>query len=194
LTTGEGLRARKRRETRLRIIEAGIRLFIDRGYEAATLDEIAAAAGISRRSFFHYFRSKDEILLSLQASMGERIASAVRAAPPGPRPIETVRDAIAAIVATYPAEEMIAIDRIMRSSAAVQARKQASYVEHEATLLAALRERWPEPERAAGLRLVALLAIGAVRLATDTLSREGGARPLDVLVCEAFEALEAEVR
>ncbi len=194
MTTGEGLRARKRRETRLRIIEAGIRLFIDRGYEAATLDEIAAAAGISRRSFFHYFRSKDEILLSLQASMGERIASAVRAAPPGPRPIETVRDAIAAIVATYPAEEMIAIDRIMRSSAAVQARKQASYVEHEATLLAALRERWPEPERAAGLRLVALLAIGAVRLATDTLSREGGARPLDVLVCEAFEALEAEVR
>ncbi len=64
-TPRQGVRERKRRETLQRITDAGIRLFVEKGYEATTLDEIAAAAGISRRTFFYYFKSKDEILLSL---------------------------------------------------------------------------------------------------------------------------------
>ena len=52
-------------------------------------------------------------------------------------------------------------------------------------LFAALRERWPEPERETGLRLVAMLAIGAMRLSFDALSREGGKRPLTELLHES---------
>ncbi|MGE0394761.1 MAG: TetR/AcrR family transcriptional regulator, partial [Vicinamibacterales bacterium] len=58
----EGLRERKHRETRRRIADAGLRLFLDRGYDGTTVDAIAAEAGISRRTFFSYFKSKDEIL------------------------------------------------------------------------------------------------------------------------------------
>lgn len=189
----EGLRERKRRETRQRITDAGMRLFIEQGIDATTIDQIAAAAGISRRTFFHYFTAKDEILLSLQSGMGAMIAAAVRDAPHGKRPIDAVRDALVQVCATIPAADMIAIDRLMRASAAVQARKQASYVQHEQDLFAALRERWPQPGRETALRLVAMLAIGAVRLATDTLSREGGKRPLAELLDEAFDALETEL-
>ena len=60
----EGLRERKRRQTLQRIAEVGLSLFLRKGYEATTLDEIAAAAGISRRTFFYYFKSKDEVLLA----------------------------------------------------------------------------------------------------------------------------------
>lgn len=189
----EGLRERKRRETLKRITDAGMCLFIEKGYEATTLDDIAAEAGISRRTFFYYFKSKDDILLSLQSGMGDMIVDALQHAPRDRRPLDAIRDAIVKVCAAVPADDMIAIDRLMRSSEAVQARKQASYIQHERALFAALRERWPEPERETGLRLVAMLAIGATRLASDALSREGGKRPLTELLHEAFDALESEI-
>jgi AcrR family transcriptional regulator len=188
------LRERKRRETLQRITDAGICLFIEKGYEATTLDAIAAAAGISRRTFFYYFKSKDEILLSLQSGVGDMIVDALREVPRDKRPLEAIRDAVVKVCALIPADDMIAIDRLMRSSEAVQARKQASYVQQEKALFAALRERWPDPQREAGLRLVAMLAIGAMRLASDAFNREGGRRPMVELLHEAFDALEAEIR
>jgi AcrR family transcriptional regulator len=189
----EGVRERKRRETLQRITDVGIGLFIKRGYDATTLDEIAAAAGISRRTFFYYFKSKDEILLSLQKGIGDMLVSALREAPQEMRPLEAIRYAVVKVCALVPADDMIVIDRLMRSSAAVQARKQASYIEQEKAVFAALRERWTSAERESGLRLVAMLAIGAMRLATEAFGREGGKRPIVDLLNEAFDALEAEI-
>ena len=54
------------RKTLERIAETGLKLFSRNGYEATTLDAIAEAAGISRRTFFYYFKSKEEILLDWQ--------------------------------------------------------------------------------------------------------------------------------
>ncbi len=189
----EGLRARKRRETMKRITDAGIRLFLDRGYEATTLDDIAAAAAISRRTFFHYFKSKDDILISLQSGMGTMIVNAIGKAPPGLQPLQAVRDAVLEVCAAVPPDDMLAIDRLMRSNETVQARKQASYVEHERTLLAALRERWPAPEREPALKLVAMIAMGAIRLSTEAFNQEAGARTMPTLLRETFGALETEL-
>lgn len=189
----DGLRERKRRETLQRITDAGMALFIAKGYEATTIDEIAVAAGISRRTFFYYFKSKDDILLSLQSGMGAMIADAVRRAPDTMRPFDAIREAVVVVCASVPTDDMIVIDRLMRSSEAVQARKQASYVQHEQALLAALRERWPERQSEMALRLVAMLAIGAIRLSTETFHSEGGQRPIEAVLLEAFDALEAEI-
>jgi AcrR family transcriptional regulator len=190
---GEGLRERKRRETLQRITEAGTRLFIAHGYEATTLDAIAAEAGISRRTFFYYFKSKDEILLAMQGGLGEMLAAALAQEPAEDRPIRAVRDAMVRISAAYDPAEMLVLDRLMRSSETVMARKQASYVQHEATLFSALRERWPQPGRETALRLVAMLSIGALRVSLETFNREEGRRPIAVVLNEAFDALEAEL-
>jgi len=176
-----------------RITDAGIRLFLDRGYEATTLDDIAAAAAISRRTFFHYFKSKDDILISLQSGMGTMIVNAIGKAPPGLQPLQAVRDAVLEVCAAVPPDDMLAIDRLMRSNETVQARKQASYVEHERTLLAALRERWPAPEREPALKLVAMIAMGAIRLSTEAFNQEAGARTMPTLLRETFGALETEL-
>lgn len=185
-----GLRERKRRETEKRIVDTAVGLFIRQGYDATTLAEIAAAAGISRRTVFNYFASKDDILLSLESETGDRLAARVLAEPDDKDPLEAVRDAIVAELARYPAGEMIAIDRLMRSNPAVQARKLASYVAHERTLFAAMREKWPAPEREPSLRLVAMMAIGALRLSLEAFGREGGARPVGDILRETFAALE----
>lgn len=192
-TPSEGVRERKRRETLRRITDAGMCLFIEKGFEATTLDEIAAEAGISRRTFFYYFKSKDEILLSLQSGMGEMIVARLSETPRDQRPLDAVRDAVIKICAPIPAEEMLAIDRLMRSNEVVQARKQASYIQHEKLLFDALREMWPAPERETALRLVAMMAIGAMRLAFEALNREGGQRPIAELLDETFDALKTEI-
>jgi AcrR family transcriptional regulator len=68
-TTGEplraadcGLRERKRRETRLRLEDCATELILERGFEQVTIDEICDKADVSRRSFFNYFDSKDQVV------------------------------------------------------------------------------------------------------------------------------------
>lgn len=58
-----GLREQKRRETRRSIEDSATRLVDDRGYNDVTVEEICEDAGISRRTFFNYFDSKDEAVL-----------------------------------------------------------------------------------------------------------------------------------
>lgn len=185
-----GLREQKRKQTHARITEAGLRLFRAQGYEATTLDAIAAEAGISRRTFFHYFKSKDDILLSLQSGPGEALAAALAARHEGLTPFAAVRGAMLALVAQYPPDELIALDRLMRSSEAIQARKQASYARDEALVLEALRTHWPEKSDT-HLRMVAMLAIGVSRVALDAWNKDGGRRPLADFLAEGFDAIEA---
>lgn len=187
-----GVRERKRRETLRRITDAGVRLFIAKGFDGTTVDEIAVAAGISRRTFFHYFDSKDDILLSLQSDIGEAFAAEVRRTTTAHTPFEVVRNAALTVCASFPHDDMLALDRLMRGSASVQARKQASYRQQEEALFSALRERWPEPERETRLRVVAMVAVGATRLASEAFSRENGTRLFDEVLRDAFDGVAAE--
>lgn len=69
-----GLRERKRQQTRQKLISAAMRLFEKKGYEQTTVAEIAAAAGVSTKTFFNYFASKDEVLFP---HLSRRIDAAV---------------------------------------------------------------------------------------------------------------------
>ncbi len=188
-----GLRARKRLETAKRIKAAGLKLFVEKGFDATTLDDIAAAADISRRTFFYYFKSKDDILLALQATSDEAIAPAMRQLPSGRRPIDVARETMMAVCARYKTDRLLVVDRLMRASEAVQARKQSLNLRKEQVLLAALQERWPEPEREAALRLVAMVSVSAFRLSLDTFHQEGGKRALVTVLQGVFDTLEQEL-
>jgi AcrR family transcriptional regulator len=69
-----GLRERKRQQTRRELIGAAMRLFVEKGYEQTTVAEIASAAGVSTKTFFNYFASKDEVLFP---HLSRRIDAAV---------------------------------------------------------------------------------------------------------------------
>jgi AcrR family transcriptional regulator len=189
----EGLRERKRRKTLQRIAKTALKQFIVNGYDATTLDDIAEAAGISRRTFFYYFKSKEDILLAWQSGVADAIRGAVLAESPDQAPLDAVRNALLALTSRQQSDEAIVIDRLLRSTEALRASKQAKYVQQERALFEALCELWPQPKRRDALRLVAMVSIGAMRLALETWSEEGGKRPLAKYLRDAFANLKAEI-
>ncbi|AVO52217.1 TetR/AcrR family transcriptional regulator [Ectopseudomonas mendocina] len=193
-TPVEGLRERKRRETRQRIAEVGQRLFLTNGYESTTLDAIAAEAGISRRTFFSYFKSKDDVILSWQEAGWAGIHAELLQVSPDTSPLDAVRDVLVSHISRYTTEEMAAIDRLMRSSESLLARKQAYYAEQEKLLFATLCEVWRQPERRMTLRVVAMAALGAMRLAILAWQEQTGQpKPVASFLEEAFEILKSEL-
>jgi len=189
----EGLRERKRRQTLQRIAEVGLRLFLAKGYEATTLEEIAAAADIARRTFFYYFKSKDDILLAYQAGFADALKAAILAESTDVSPLEAVRNALIRLATGFQSPQAIAIDRLMRANEALRARKQANYLQQEQAVFDALCELWPGKKRQPALRLVAMASIGAMRIAVEEWSQHDGKRPLAKFVREAFANLKAEI-
>jgi AcrR family transcriptional regulator len=83
MTTEPTLRDHARGAVRDEVMRHAWILFSEQGFEATTVDQIAAAAGMSRRTFFRYFTGKDELVLERMVEAGERIAVALRQRPAG---------------------------------------------------------------------------------------------------------------
>ena len=94
METQPGLRERKKQRTREAIARAAHELFVERGYHATTLPDIAQAADVSTRTIFAYFPSKEDILFSNFSLMKEALARALAERPEGQDALETVREFI----------------------------------------------------------------------------------------------------
>lgn len=85
------LREKKKIEARQRISDVATRLFVERGFDAVTVMEIADAAGVSKATAFNYFPRKEDMFLDLRPEAEELLARAVRERPPGQSVLEAVR-------------------------------------------------------------------------------------------------------
>src|SRR5262245_62385563 len=87
-----GLRERKKLKTRWAIQEHALRLFATQGYEATTVDQIAAAAEISPSTFFRYFKTKEDVVL--EDEYDPMLIGALAAAPKDLAPVPALRYAM----------------------------------------------------------------------------------------------------
>lgn len=89
-----GLRERKQQVVRDALHHASIELFTKNGFDATTVDEIAEAAGVSRRSFFRYFESKADLLAENVLNYGAALAESVRRSSPHLSALEVLEETV----------------------------------------------------------------------------------------------------
>jgi AcrR family transcriptional regulator len=104
MEAGPGLRERKKKRTRERIVEAAFDLFDERGFDGTTIADIADAAEIAPRTFFSYFPSKDDVVFHDFEASHAMVASWLRDREPGTNTIDALYSGITALKGEMGAE------------------------------------------------------------------------------------------
>ncbi|MDX6314585.1 MAG: hypothetical protein QOF44_4049 [Streptomyces sp.] len=165
-----GLRERKKQRTRDALVRAAVELFVRKGYERTTVDEIAAAVDVSQRTFFRYFANKEEVALALEATSEEQFVAAVAARPAGEAPFEALRGALfeswdnitAAIGAIVPIPVHMRLYRLMESTPALlaaQMRRSAAMEERLAQVIARREDLDPRTDPRARVLVAAFTGV-----------------------------------
>ncbi len=103
--------AAQRLKMRRELAAAAMELFATKGYEATTVDEIAARAGVARRTFFRHFRSKEEAIFPDHDDTLVRAEAVLNAAPAHEHPLDTVCRGIKEVMKMYAARPEISVAR-----------------------------------------------------------------------------------
>ncbi|MEU0693769.1 TetR family transcriptional regulator [Streptomyces niveus] len=106
-----GRAAAQRLKMRRELSAAAMELFSTKGYEATTVDEIAAAAGVARRTFFRHFRSKEEAIFPDHDDTLVRAEAVLNAAPAHEHPLDTVCRGIKEVMRMYAASPTLSVAR-----------------------------------------------------------------------------------
>lgn len=125
MTTRPSLPARKRALARQAMADDALALFDAHGFDGTTVDELAEAMNISRRTFFRYFPTKEAVVFEALAERLEWFRSLVATPEDGEAPYETVRRAYLAMARTYieAHAEIARIQRIIDASPTLVARE-----------------------------------------------------------------------
>lgn len=186
-----GLRERKKQRTRDRIEAVALELFLRDGFDATTVEGIAGAADIAPRTFFHYFATKEDVVLADYAGRLRRLLEHLAERPSDERSWESLRQAFRAVAAeeSEQREAMASRLRIMADAPTVAARSlllqsgwERDLAEVLATRPAARGRDEPAPE------LLAAAALAAMRASIQQWLRDPSV-DLPVRVDRCFDVL-----
>lgn len=143
---GLGLRERKKVRTRDAILHAAIELFERKGYEHTTVEEIAEAADVSPRTFFRYFDSKVEAVMTPKDDRSD-FSSLIAARPPEEGPVEAMRQVVRSTLGALVVENplMVRQMRIMMGTPSLNAVAREHFNEHSADMASEFAERLGVP-------------------------------------------------
>ncbi|MFD7323040.1 TetR family transcriptional regulator [Streptomyces sp. NPDC059875] len=125
--------AAQRLKMRRELAAAAMELFATKGYEATTVDEIAAQAGVARRTFFRHFRSKEEAIFPDHDDTLVRAEAVLNAAPPHEHPLDTVCRGIKEVMKMYAGSPAVSVERyrLTREVPTLREREIASVARYE---------------------------------------------------------------
>jgi AcrR family transcriptional regulator len=190
--TSPGLRERKKQKTRWAIQEHALRLFAEQGYDATTVDQIAAAAEISPSTFFRYFKTKEDVVIEDQYD--PILAEAFAAAPADLSPAAALRWAVRRAFGDVGAAEFAKIFERTRLTMSVPALRARTLENFTATLdliatgVAARTGREPQDLE---VRVFAGAVVGALITAIQLWVESEAEKDLAGLIDQALAHLDA---
>ncbi|MET8967517.1 acyl-CoA-like ligand-binding transcription factor [Streptomyces hydrogenans] len=191
-STTNGLRERKKQRTREEIRRAGRRIAAAHGWEAATIERIAAEAEVSPSTVVRYFPVREDIVLTDEDD--ERLEARLRARPAGEEPLESLRavvvEAIRAALEADP-EDIRLRARLMAGTPAVRARLSETTAETGRRLARALADRTGRAPDDLEVRVFAAAVLGALREATLYWAERGLEEDLPALLDRTLDTLKA---
>lgn len=185
-----GLRERKKLRRREQITESAIRLFAEHGFDGATIDDIAAAADVSRRTFFRYFARKEDVILGWKRQTSEELREALASRPAAESPLDAVHGALATVAAGYRARPELTLGLMRLFESEPELHPDADYQAWDVVLTEGLATRLGvDPARDPAPQLIANVGFAVLIATVKSWSAGGGAGDLIGLLDESFATL-----
>jgi AcrR family transcriptional regulator len=188
-----GLRERKKRETRRAINLAALDLVEEKGFSAVTTEEIAARAGVSARTFFNYFPSKEAAVIGTTPAELESYAAAVESPLPGETPVGSLRRVVASMLAPASVDRELRAKRrrILLGEPSLAPALVGNNIRIENALTAALERRLGvRPGASLEARVTVTVALATVRACIEH-QQAGGTGRLENNIDVAFDLVAA---
>ena len=190
MNTDSGLRERKRAKTREQIIEATVTLCLQHGFRKVTIQQIVDSVDVSRRTFFRYFRTKEDVILERIRSFCDDVQIDLQSRPQE----EPIWDSLVASLSRFikrsalNAVGMVSLHRMMMENASLRARKFEIPSTWETALLPEVRKRIGRGrEQDTRARVLVAAAIASANVAFDVWHESGGKVSLNRVAQSAFK-------
>lgn len=181
------LAQRKQQFVRAEASAAILELVLDRGFENVTADDMVEVTGLSRRTFFRYFDSKEDVLFVTMEQVGAEIADTIGTRPAHESVWDALRESLMAVVGGRTADDRSKrLSRLLFETPALRARHLDKQDRWQELMAEQVARRLGVRANDGLARLYAALALAAL----DTAIKEwhNSQRPLTTLIDQAFES------
>ncbi|MGH4032096.1 TetR/AcrR family transcriptional regulator [Actinomycetota bacterium Odt1-20B] len=179
-----GRRERKKAATRQKIADTALRLFLERGYEAVGIRDVAAEADVAVTTLFSHFASKEALVFEQDDNFEQRLTQAVTDRAPDEPLIPALRREIHAMVRHCTADGSAPVYRMIDESRALREYEESMRLRHAESLATALVDDPRLTQSATACRTIARFVIDAYALAREAADPQAA-------VDEIFQMIEA---
>jgi AcrR family transcriptional regulator len=188
-----GLRERRKALTAAELEAAAYRLFEERGFDNVTVDDIAVEADVSRRTFFRYFASKEDVLLADHFVQLARLREAMASRPDDEPIVTALRNSVLSLTSDFEErkEKVVIRSRLMRDTPSLQARSLVHQQLWENAMQEMVADRLGvDPVKDLRPGVVAAAALAAMRVAFTIWLSAGCDGDVIALTTEALDLLD----
>jgi AcrR family transcriptional regulator len=184
MTVPYGRRERKKAATRQKIADTALRLFLERGYDAVGIRDVAAEADVAVTTLFSHFASKEALVFEQDQDFEQSLIQAVTGRAPHEPLIPALRHEIQALVRHCTADSTAPNRRLIDASPALREYEESMRLRHAESLAVAIAADLGLPPATTACRTIARFVIDAYSLAREAAEPEAA-------VDEIFQMIEA---